>query len=110
MPNRKYEKGGAGSTHAYQKGKRGETKTRRIIEGEGYYVIRSGGSKGLWDLVCYRTYGDGPAWRVVQVKNGVRISPKELSELREAVVPDETRKELWTWLGTRSQKPTIEYL
>jgi hypothetical protein len=47
-------KGGNVPARAYRRGKRGEGKARTILESEGYYVIRSAGSKGLWDLVAYK--------------------------------------------------------
>lgn len=37
----------------YQKGYRFEKKVQKYLEGRGYYVIRSSGSKGLFDLIAF---------------------------------------------------------
>lgn len=39
------------ATH-YQRGRAFEWKIRKEYEAKGYYVTRSAGSKGYWDLVC----------------------------------------------------------
>jgi hypothetical protein len=102
-------KGGATLARAYMKGKRGEHKARVVIEADGYYVTRSGASKGLWDLVCYRRSGDGPPWRLIQVKNDIDARPAEIERLKAEVVPEGTRKELWRWYS-RKRQPAITFL
>lgn len=69
-----------------QKGWRREDQARKQLEKEGYYVTRSGGSLGLWDLVAIRRkYGDWPlrsVVRLIQVKSNRPPSRKEMERLR----------------------------
>jgi len=51
----------------YTSGRRAEWKARDYLRARGYYVIRSAGSKGLADLVAFKT---GRPVLLVQVKYG----------------------------------------
>lgn len=46
-------------TTKYRKGYRFEDVVRKKLEKEGYYVVRSSGSKGVFDLIAFP-----PAWHV----------------------------------------------
>ena len=82
----------------YAKGCRLENRARTILEKQGYYVIRSAGSKGLIDLVAIR-------WnqvKLIQVKSR-GISKAELETFMDLKVPGNVHKEIWLWdVNTRS--------
>lgn len=65
--------------NAKAKGSRSECKVRDHYEALGAYVLKAGGSLGLWDLVALH-----PDWGVVlcQVKTNRNPGSKELNELR----------------------------
>ncbi len=70
---------GAGYTMAtrYQSGYAFERRVRKMLEGMGYYVIRSAGSKGIADLVAL-----GKSIKVlVQCKRSGAISAEEWNAL-----------------------------
>lgn len=92
-----------GGNGAYKKGRYYEVKTRRILEEKGYYVVRSGGSKGLIDLVAV---GENDTV-IIQVKAGKSpFSPKERNAFIEIVVHSNCRKELWRWRDRRGYEIT----
>lgn len=103
----KKRKTGTGSKNNYKRGRRNEWKSRKLIEADGYYVARSAGSKGFWDLYCYRTTGNGPLWRVIQVKTNGNYSQKDVDKIANAKVPAAS-KELWVWWD-RKRLPEIIY-
>jgi len=50
----------------YYKGRRYEYKARKLLEQEGFEVVRSAASKGKWDLVAVKP----GCVRLIQVKKG----------------------------------------
>lgn len=61
-----------------RKGARSEWKIRDIYEKGGWYVVKAGGSLGLFDLVClHPDYGT----HLVQVKTNRSPSPAERTRL-----------------------------
>lgn len=70
------------------KGRAREHNARRWLEDMGYEVMRSAGSKGLWDLcgIC-RT-----GIVLVQCKTGRWPTPAERVELEDFQAPDNARK------------------
>ena len=79
----------------YVSGRYFEYKTRKALEKEGYYVVRSAGSKGAVDLVALGEIGI----RLVQVKSGAsRVDRNEVSRKFSKI---KTRKgcfkELWIY-------------
>jgi len=74
----------------YTQGYRLEREVRNILKKEGYTVIRSAGSKGLWDLVAYNEH----EFRLIQVKRA-NISGAENRRLKDERVPPNTSKEIW---------------
>jgi Holliday junction resolvase len=61
----------------YHLGRRGEWKVKRMLQRDGYYVVRAAGSKGVADLVAIK---NGQAF-LVQVKRNHRPNQKELDRL-----------------------------
>lgn len=50
----------------YHKGRRYEYKARKLLEQEGFEVVRSAASKGKWDLVAIKP----GCVRLIQIKKG----------------------------------------
>jgi len=82
---------------AYEKGRRAEYRVRYVLQGQGYIVIRSAGSKSPIDLVAIN-----PSTKrilLIQVKSGKsRLRPEEREVLRNLrgsyeVVPMTTVRE-----------------
>ena len=82
----------------YAKDCRLENRARTILEKQGYYVIRSAGSKGIIDLVAIK-------WthiKLIQVKSR-GISKAEIDAILDLRVPQNVHKEIWLWdVNTRS--------
>jgi len=81
---------GAGNK-LYKKGKYYERKSRKLLEEEGYYVVTSAGSKGIWDLVAI---GEKDI-RVIQVKCNSVVSKIEKKRMIEFFCPDNVKREIW---------------
>ena len=75
-----------------------EREAKKILEEEGWYVIRSRGSFGLFDMIAMNPV---KGWKIVQVKatrQKKNVSyGKEIDEIRHYQVPYNTQKELWAW-------------
>jgi Holliday junction resolvase len=74
--------------NAAHKGRRREHQAREWLEGLGYAVTRSAGSKGAWDLV-------GLGWANValaQVKSNEWPNPEERNKLVVFPAPEGTRR------------------
>lgn len=67
----------------YAAGRRLEWKARKALEAQGYFVIRSAGSKGPVDLVAF--HPDKPWPCFVQCKRS-RFAPKERDALIELAI------------------------
>lgn len=95
-----YNKGTlSGNNKAYKKGRYYENKTRKIYESRGYYVIRSGASKGPADLVAFNS----EEIIIIQVKAGKSFfGPEERNKFIAVVIPKNGRKELWAWRGRKA--------
>jgi Holliday junction resolvase len=61
----------------YERGANFERRVKRWLEGQGYFCVRSAGSKGPVDLVAVGPYETV----LVQCKKGGRMSPEERNEL-----------------------------
>jgi Holliday junction resolvase len=84
----------------YQSGKRAEMNCAKQLEGEGYIVVTSRGSHGLFDVVAIGS----THVRCVQVKRNCYLSAVEREALQLAVVASNCSKELWRY-ETGSSKP-----
>ncbi len=85
----------------YMTGYRAELRAKSFLEGEGYKVIRSSGSKGEIDLVAYNKENV----RFIQIKKTKNKSipsyRSERASLSKLAIPSEIKVELWVWEGIR---------
>ena len=90
--------------YAKAKGTRAEHRAARILEAAGYYVIRAGGSLGVFDIV-----GIGPGdLKCVSVKAGTKyVSAVEREQLELLTLPTWASKEIWRF-PDRCKAPLIE--
>jgi hypothetical protein len=87
------------------KGSRRERQARKLLEATGHYVVKAGGSLGIFDLVAL-----GPtSVRLIQVKSNEK--PRSVERERLAQFPwfPFASKELWIFYD-RIREPVIELL
>ena len=89
--------------NAKAKGARRERQARTILETAGYYVVKAGGSLGVFDLVALGPQGA----RLVQVKSNEKPRPAERKRLELFPRFPYTSKELWVFYDYQKE-PTIE--
>ena len=70
------------NTH-YRKGYVFELKIKHSLESKGFYVVKSAGSHGLFDLIAF----DKSISLGLQLKNNCKVSKKEKDELYGIDVP-----------------------
>lgn len=76
------------------KGARQERRAKAHLEGEGYHVVKAGGSLGVFDLVAlHPDYGI----RLIQVKSNRKPGRQEMDALRAFQCHASWRKELWVY-------------
>ena len=89
------EKGKLVVNKAYKKGYQAELEAKKHLIEAGYSVIRSAGSKGPIDLVCWDING----FRLIQVKNleGKMTPYQEIRDLEilKDTMPTNCRVEIW---------------
>ncbi len=86
------------------KGRRLEHRSRRLLEAQGYNVIRSAGSKGAFDLV-----GLSPIDVVlVQCKANRAPSPAEREAMRSVPAPPGTRRLIHVWCDRKAEAVVID--
>ena len=66
----------------YTQGRREEYRIRDIFRNNGYYVTRSAGSKGIFDLIIL---GQNTGY-AIQIKKGSNITRKELEKFLDTKV------------------------
>lgn len=93
-------KGPWGGGKLPKKGRYFENKARKELEAEGFYVMRSGGSKGLWDLIASRR----DKIKFIQVKRNQLPRPKERKRLAKFDCPEIATKEIWVYYGMGQKK------
>jgi Holliday junction resolvase-like predicted endonuclease len=87
-------------TQMYKKGVIAERKARKQLELQGYYVIRSAGSRGIWDLVAFKN----DEIKLVQIKSyrkdDSHLKEKVFGSMRkhEPFLPLNATQELWLWV------------
>ncbi len=86
-----------------RKGARGELKAKRVLEAQGYTVIKAGGSLGCFDLVALGPHD----LKAVQVKCNGYVSKAERAAIVAAVLPPNARKEIWRWIDFK-RTPLVE--
>jgi len=74
---------------SYRKGADAERELKTIEEEKGHYVMRSAGSKGLFDLAIF----EKERIRLIQVKT--HGQPVDKDELKAIEVPECCTKEIW---------------
>ena len=75
----------------YHRGRKREYRVKEILERQGYNVVRSAASKGMWDLLAWK----GCRMRFIQVKSR-KPSKKEMERYLTAVKgPLEVSCEVW---------------
>ena len=92
----------------YQRGRRAEYRTQRILEAAGYETTRAAGSHGCADVIGW----DSRRVRFIQVKCSIRatvITSMEREALAMMVCPPNATVELWTF-RPRCATPVIEVL
>ena len=96
---RSLKKRGVTRARYYEKGKRNEKKAWLALEKLNYHVVRSGGSKGCWDLVAVSLDKDPKVLvRLVQVKSNTAPRRIEIKKMREFPVHNKSiSKELWIY-------------
>lgn len=80
---------------AYKRGYYYEDKIRKELEGNGHYVIRSAGSKGLWDIVAISS----EFIILIQSKKTGLPTPKERKAMAEFKCPPNCIKQIWRFHG-----------
>lgn len=89
----------------YGRGRAAEHRARKVLEDDGFSVVRSAGSKGLIDLVAWNSV----QVRFIQTKRGsARLSGVEREAFAELLVPPGATKEYWRMLPRKA--PLIELL
>lgn len=85
----------------YDTGRRIEYKAKKELEKEGYFVMRSAGSKGTFDLAAFNFKSNST--RLIQIKSinrslSDKMFEKEIKELQHlSIVNPFIRFELWVW-------------
>jgi len=91
----------------YEAGRRFEWKERDFWKNKGYYVIRSAGSKGLFDLVCLPDKHEDAKPLGIQLKEYSGSRPKPPKEFVDAKVKCHkwwvTRKKGSRWNDTERE-------
>ena len=77
----------------YEKGRRAEYKAMHQLRDDGYTVLRTAGSHGIYDVVAWNP----DEVRFIQVKRDCKPTRGELAALAGAIVPPGCVKELWTY-------------
>lgn len=88
---------------AKDKGRRTEYKVRDCLEAAGWYVVKAGGSLGIWDLVClHPDFGV----KLIQVKSNRWRGSREDPALIGFQCHPSWTKEVWMWKD-RAKEPEI---
>lgn len=84
-----------GGNKLYKKGLYYENKARKELEAQGFYIIRSAASKGLWDIVAI----NNNIVRFIQVKTNDLPRLNERKNLANFKCPINSTKEIWRYFG-----------
>ena len=79
-------------------GPRKEVQAKKELEKEGYYVTKSGGSLGAFDLIAINE----KIIRAIQIKStkvnlGLKKYNKDIRKMKEVKLPDNCKREIWIW-------------
>ena len=75
----------------YSKGANYERAVKKELEKEGYSVIRSAGSHGIFDLVAWKS----DKILFIQVKYLCKATKADIEKLNQIIIPINGRKILW---------------
>lgn len=82
----------------YIKGARFENEARKLLEESGWMVMRSAGSKGMFDLAAFGGHG----CRLIQVKGRTATkAEREGMQLIAGMFPSSIHVELWERTGPK---------
>jgi len=92
----------------YKKGKRVEYKARDELIKEGFQVMTSSRSLGIFDIIAWNEF----SVRWIQIKSCSKkrfheLSPAELQEIEEAPIPCGYDKEIWIWFKRKGWRKFI---
>ncbi len=91
--------------NAKAKGSRRERQARKLLEATGHYMVKAGGSLGIFDLVALGPTGA----RLIQVKSNEKPRLAERERLAQFPRFPFASKELWVFYD-RIREPVIELL
>lgn len=77
--------------NVYRVGRRWEYRVKALLEEQGYYVMRSASSKGLFDLIAVKS----THVRLIQCKYGYQPSAVSIEEFKLFNAPPNCSKEFW---------------
>jgi Holliday junction resolvase len=80
----------------YLSGRRKEYELKKMLENQNFTVLRTAGSKGVFDLIAF----DTDSIRFIQVKSSRRKKKtykQEIERLKFVQLPDHCTKELWIY-------------
>lgn len=89
----------------YRKGKKREYKTRDLLIADGFFVVRSAGSKGAFDLVAFNS----ESVRLVQIKANKWPGRSEIETMATIPIPPNATREVWRW-NDHAREPQIRIL
>ena len=90
----------------YRMGAHLEREAKKMLEDQGYYVIRSAGSLGLFDLVAFNKQFT----RFIQVRKNRDLSRREKDAIRLVPVAPGVKKEFWVKVPLTYGKFDIEVI
>ena len=83
----------------YATGARIERLGITLLRRNGYYCMRSAGSKGAFDIICWRAES-GDDMRCIQFKKAESFDKSDFAKMEAVAVPPGAVRELWSWDGT----------
>jgi Holliday junction resolvase len=92
-------------TDAYRLGERTEKRVKLWYEEQGFYVVRSDKSRGIWDLICFKD----TRILLVSVKAGNWSCSDELKAMIDFEVPPFVEKYELLWYRYR-HNPEIKFI
>ena len=77
----------------YKKGRRLEQRAKEELLKDGYYAVRTAGSKGLFDVVGINEN----EFILIQIKSNRPPSQKEVDDIKNFNCPQNCLKQIWVW-------------
>mgnify|MGYP001578591573 CR=1 FL=1 len=100
MQNKRHQNG-----YLFKRGSHYERIAKKELEAQGYMVVKSGGSKGVFDLWALNK----DELRLIQIKTTKSNAnyTKLKKELSKIIVSDFCKKEMWIWIDRKGWVKTI---